>query len=200
VRIESLKKVQASSEDVAEAALAELEVDMQPTSDGLRVETHHPRRGGGWWTGRGISSSVHYEITVPSRANLDLGTVNGKIRLNGVSGELELSSTNGGIKAENCGGTVSARTTNGSIDVELRQLALEEAMSLRTTNGSITLALPTDSQATFTARTTNGSIRTDLPVVHRGSASRTRLDGELNGGGGRIELRTTNGVIRIDAL
>lgn len=200
VRIKALKKVQASSEDAAEAALAELEVEIQQASDGLRIETHHPGKGRSWWSGRGISSSVEYEITVPSRANLDLGTVNGKIRLSGVSGELELSSTNGSIKAANCGGAVSAHTTNGSIDVELRQLASEETMSLRTTNGGITLALPTDSRVTFTARTTNGSIRSDLPVTQRGSSSRTRLDGEINGGGGRIELRTTNGGIRIEAL
>jgi len=75
-----------------------------------------------------------------------------------------------------------------------------EDMVFRTTNGGITLSIPAATQANLTARTTNGSIKTDFPITVQGTFSRNRLEGELNGGGGSIELRTTNGSIHIEEL
>ena len=70
-------------------------------------------------------------------------------------------------------------------------------MNFRTTNGSITLTLPSDLRAGLTARTTNGSVQTDFPITVQGTFRKNRLEGEINGGGASIELRTTNGSIRI---
>ncbi len=50
------------------------------------------------------------------------------------------------------------------------------------------------------ARTTNGSVRTDFPITVQGTLRKNRLDGEINGGGAALELRTTNGSIRIEEL
>ncbi len=69
---------------------------------------------------------------------------------------------------------------------------------LASTNGGLFLTVPDDAGGRLEARTVNGSVRTDLPVTVRGGSSRRSLNGELNGGGdGRIELKTTNGNIRI---
>jgi DUF4097 and DUF4098 domain-containing protein YvlB len=57
------------------------------------------------------------------------------------------------------------------------------------------VALPSDVSAELSARTTNGSITTDFPIRVEGRWSRRSLEGSLNGGGQRIELRTTNGSI-----
>jgi DUF4097 and DUF4098 domain-containing protein YvlB len=71
------------------------------------------------------------------------------------------------------------------------------AVSLRTTNGAITLRLPEGTNASIDARTSNGAIRSDLPVTI-GSSSRNRLQGTLGRGGPTIEMRTTNGAIRLE--
>ena len=57
-----------------------------------------------------------------------------------------------------------------------------------------------DIRADLSARTTNGSVQTDFPVTVQGTFRKNRLEGELNGGGASIELRTTNGGIRIREL
>ena len=79
---------------------------------------------------------------------------------------------------------------SSSIDVN-------EDMKLRTTNGGISLALPADVQATLSARTTNGSVSTDFPVTVQGTFRKNRLEGDLNGGGANLDLKTTNGSIKI---
>lgn len=199
VHIVAEKKVRTrGGQDPAEV-LEALQVIIEQTSDGVRIDTEHPRRERGWWD-RGVSSSVDYRIQVPSDANLDVETVNGKVTVDGVHGDLTLGSTNGGITVEDSGGRVDARTTNGGIDIELREVVEGEDMSFRSTNGGITLALPGDARASVEARTTNGGIHTDFPVTVQGSFNRKRLEGEINGGGGRIELKTTNGRIKIREL
>jgi len=195
IEIEARKKVRSSSEERARSAFDELTVQIEQTADGVRVDTRYPRVSDGWW--RNVSASVRYEIRVPRLAELTLETVNGKIAVDGVYGSIDLETTNGGIDLMDGGGRVSAQTTNGGIDVELREVTADEAMDFRTTNGSITLSLPSEIRADLSARTTNGSVHTDFPITVQGSFRKNRLSGEINGGGASIELKTTNGSIRI---
>lgn len=198
IRIEARKRVKSSSEERARSAFDELLVNIEPTGDGVEIDTDYPRGRGSWW--KGVSASVHFEIRLPSTADLSLETVNGKIVVRGVQGDLELGTTNGGIDVDKSGGRVSARTTNGGIDVEMHDVTVDESMSFRTTNGSITISLPAGIGADLTARTTNGSVQTDFPVTVQGTFKKNRLEGELNGGGATIDLKTTNGSIRIREL
>lgn len=185
----------------AEAALAEIAIDVDRSPGRLAIETELPRSSSGftaWLFGRHVDTSVSYDVRVPESARLDVTTVNGRLVSSGPAAEQRLRSTNGRIRVEEAGGDVEARTTNGSIDVELGTSATAAAIELSTTNGSITLALPPDLAGRLEARTVNGSVTSDLPVTIEGSTSRRRLDADLNGGGDtRIGLRTVNGSIRI---
>ena len=195
VHVIAEKKVRTRGGNVDEAFEA-LQVIIEETAEGVRIDTVYPRRSGdGWW--RDVSMSVNYRIQVPARADLNLETVNGRVAVRGVSGELTLGSTNGGITVTDSGGSVDAHTTNGGIDVELHQFAPGEDMTFRSTNGGISLSVPKDFSADVEARTTNGGIHIDFPVTVQGSLSKKRLTGVINGGGGQIELRTTNGGIHI---
>lgn len=195
IQIEAYKKVKSSNDDRARQAFADLEVNINETGTGVKIETEYPKGKSGWWGS--VSSSVRYSIRVPRQADLVIETVNGKVVVEEVQGRIDLESTNGGIKAEDAGGSVTARTTNGGIDVELQEFDNDEDMNFRTTNGSITLTLPSDIRANLSARTTNGSVQTDFPITVQGTFRKNRLDGEINGGGASIELKTTNGSIRI---
>jgi len=96
-------------------------------------------------------------------------------------------------------GRIEVETTNGAIRTELARTGGDQRVDLETTNGSITLALPRDIRATVEASTTNGSIHSDFPIEVQGPSrrERTRATVHINGGGGLMELRTTNGGIRI---
>ena len=198
IHILATKKVKAGSSAKAEAAMQDLQIEVEPSSGRIRIDTLFPRNKDQWFSSG--SSSVRYEIKIPASADLDVRTVNGNVKISNISGDLQVGTTNGNVAVSESGGRLSARTTNGSINAELSDITMGEDMVFRTTNGGITLSIPATTQAHLTARTTNGSIRTDFPITVQGTFSKNRLEGELNGGGGSIELRTTNGSIEIGEL
>ena len=200
VRVVAEKRIKARSDEDAEEALEHLRVEFEQTSDGLRIDTHYPRRSEGvlsWLFGDNVNMQVSYKLTLPRNIDLEAVTVNGGISVYETSGTMRLRSTNGSIKVSDAAGSVDAHTTNGAIKVELTELVAGEDLAFGTTNGSITVYLPKTVAASIKARTVNGSIQTDFPIQVSGSLSRRRLEGEINGGGDQIDLRTTNGSIKL---
>ena len=201
VRVEAEKIVKAGSRREAEEVMERVRIEINHDEDYLEIETRLPkRRGGGFWDwvfGDDVSISVQYRLIVPTELTLDVSTVNGHVDIDEVGGQIRVQSTNGHIKVFEAKGTVDARTTNGGIEVELLDFEEDEDMSFKTTNGGIKVYFPENFRAYVNASTTNGSIKTDFPIGVRGKLSKRRLRGEINGGGGRIGLHTTNGSIRI---
>lgn len=194
VEIIAEKTAKAASVDAAKRALDEVEIAETVSPDSVKIETRVQR-------GSGIfghsSTQVKYTVRAPAGTDLTLSTVNGGIVLSGMNGRLNLQATNGGIKARDVTGQVEAVTTNGGVDVDLASMP-QDGVKLGCTNGGIVLRLPADARASVRARITNGGIETrGLDVVSTGSVSKRRLDGQLNGGGPRIELEGTNGGIRL---
>ena len=111
-----------------------------------------------------------------------------------------MRTTNGAIQITEAKGRVIAKTTNGGIDVEFLDFNEDENMSFKTTNGGIKVYFPDDFRGNIEAKTTNGRVVTDFPIKVIGKIGRRKLKGEINGGGGRITLHTTNGGIKILAL
>ena len=205
VRIYAVKKVSSRDSDLARAALGALKIEITQNDRVVKIDTIYPKRSddgslidmifGG---SSNVNSQVKYEINVPRSMNIEADTVNGSIKISGVTGEIELDTTNGKIVVANCSGSVDASTTNGGIDVELTSVTAGREMKFETTNGRIALAVPSNLGAEINAATTNGSVRSDLPLATQ-RFSRTSLRGTLNGGGPEIKLRTTNGGIDIRA-
>jgi hypothetical protein len=200
VRIQATRYVEAGSRKAAEDAMAELKIEVNVSDGRVEVRTVAPRRPGsssfwGWMTGGNENTGVTYRVTVPRSANLDVGTVNGRVVVRDVSGEMKLGSTNGKIEVRGGSGRVDASTTNGGIYAQLRSAS--GGMRFSTTNGSVELELPGSIAANVDVATTNGSIKTDFPVTVSGTFSRNRLSGEVNGGGELLKVRTTNGSVRI---
>ncbi len=194
------KTVRAGSPDEAREMMQRVRIKIEHSDDFLRVETAYPASDNGFLSflfGRNTSVSVAYRLTVPHKLDLYLDSVNGKIRINEVSGRIQAHTTNGSIHIMRSGGAVEAKTTNGAIDAELLKFDSDQNMYFKTTNGSIDVAFPPDLRADIEAKTTNGRIKTDFPITVQGEFGKKRLRGEINGGGGRIVLRTTNGGIRI---
>ena len=129
---------------------------------------------------------------------LTVKTTNGRVELEEVSGNVGAKTSNGGISAglAMIDGESEFETTNGSLDVRIEK-GDSVPLTAHTTNGSITVELPSDFAADVEAKTTNGHIRSDLPITVAGKISKTSLQGELNGGGPLMKLKTTNGNINI---
>jgi DUF4097 and DUF4098 domain-containing protein YvlB len=217
VRVDAVKEVRAPSTQQAEELAKQIRIDVQQTAGRVRIVTRLPRDKNGlldWLTGNSASFNVTYKIQAPrdlaaklvstngglklagTRGRADLETVNGGVTVERVEGEIHLESTNGALNVIEPSGTLEGSTTNGGITAHLTQV--DGDISLATTNGGVTLKVARDIRASLDVAAANGGIHSDLDV-QGGEQGRKRLVGEVNGGGSRLKIRTTNGGVRIAA-
>lgn len=181
----------------SEEALAETEVVIQRTSEGLRVRTRYPRRKWGRYHG-----SVHYRVRLPSEAVLRLETVNGPVEVEDVSGSVDAQTVNGVLRLVRQRGRVNAQTVNGPIECELEAMAAGERHSFRTVNGKVNLALAPGVEGTVDARAVNGRVVVELDdeVTNLATPTRRRKTLQVGSGGGECRVRTVNGAIHVTRL
>ncbi len=184
-----MARVMASAATMDEArALAR---DVQVTLENGELRTSGPRteRRQSWW--------VSYRAEVPAAYDLDLDTSNGSVTVTGVRGRIQLESSNGALKLTDLGGRVDARTSNGSVHVQANGSRWEgEGLSVVTSNGTARLDLPDSYNANLVVGTNNGSLNVDFPVTVQGRIGR-RLETKLGSGGATLEVRTSNGSVRV---
>ena len=198
VVVEGKRTAKGSSDEVAKENLAKLEIREEVGDSLVRVESRPPRFSG-------LSGhEIEWVVKVPKGLTVDLRTVNGGVRVNGLSGEVHAKTTNGGVKGVGLvAGVIEASSVNGGVEIEL--VAPPEAadpVELETVNGGAELSMPSDSKATIAARAVNGGVRVDGLEIQKDEQSndfesRRRLNGTLNGGGAKVNVSTTNGGVRL---
>jgi DUF4097 and DUF4098 domain-containing protein YvlB len=218
VRVDAVKQVKAATSEKAEELAKHIQIDVRQSAGSVRIETKLPKGGNGfmdWLTGNDASFSVTYKIHAPRDVVAKLVSTNGGLRLVGTRGRASLETVNGGVTVERTEGEVHVETTNGGITVIEAAGALEGSttnggitaqltrvdgdINLETTNGGVVLKVPQDLRANLDVATANGGIHSDLEVQgQRGEKNRKHLVGEVNGGGGLLKIRTTNGGVRIE--
>ncbi len=146
---------------------------------------------------------------------LQLKTVDGDLEVRSCLGEISAHTVDGDLRLENVGGTIEARTTDGDLRVDGALQALqvettdgdlvvrvqpgskmEREWSIESTDGDIRLTLPEDFAANLEIRANDGEITTQFPVTVQ-KVSEGRFSGELNGGGHRLSIRSSDGDIRL---
>ena len=159
----------------------------------MRLETRAPKSWGR------SNHEVRYFIKVPKSIRVEARTTNGGVRLNGIANEVTASSVNGGIKGDGLSGHIDANTTNGGVEIGLASVSdggvtARDGERWRPAAAAARPPRPTSPRASSMAASTS---TTSLALESTGEKSRRRLEGQLNGGGSRIELSTTNGGIHI---
>jgi hypothetical protein len=149
--------------------------------------------------------------------DLNVKTSNGAIELQKFDGQAILITSNGSIKAEGVRGGFKAETSNGAINATLAAIGTGQLVAAETSNASVTLNFESWKDHSVRVRTSNGSINLGLPAAVsaqvRASTSRGRIssdfgfdsgdtgkdtiDARIGGGGPLIELKTSNGNIRL---
>jgi DUF4097 and DUF4098 domain-containing protein YvlB len=158
------------------------------------------------------NESVELVITVPTRTNLKITSVNGgNITVEGVDSDIEVNNTNNGITLTNVAGSVVAHSTNGNVKATLTRVTGAKPMAFTSFNGNVDVSLPASLKATFKLRSDMGDVYTDFDLQLKTETTTTpnpqrengklRIEvnrsqtGTVNGGGPEIELRTFNGNI-----
>lgn len=215
------KEVKAKTDEIARKAMQQVRIQVNKGNNRLDVVTKLPKRDNGlveWMAGNNVNINVKYQVKVPRNATLDVETVNGGVRLvgthgkanvettngaleiDGVHGNLDLETTNGAITVTRSAGAVEASTTNGGIEVELTEVPDGSDLTFDTTNGGVTVRLPRDIRVSLDAATSNGRVDSDFDVSGADRKSKRRLSGDINGGGGKLRVRSTNGSVSIEEI
>jgi DUF4097 and DUF4098 domain-containing protein YvlB len=141
-------------------------------------------------------------VTLPASADLRVVGRNGKVTVEGLTGDVDVTTTNGALELSDLSGRLSLRTTNGAIEledststevvagttnggVEVDLVDPPRSVDVTSTNGGITVRVPADETYYVDARTTNGAVRTDGVRTDRSAAR-------------EIVARTTNGGITVE--
>ena len=155
------------------------------------------------------NASTELDVYVPRNSTLFISTGDGRLRVEGVSGELELHTGDGSIDVSGARGRLRAETGDGSVrlmdfdgDAEARtgdgRITLDgnfRTLSARTGDGTISLSLPESANATI--ETNAESVYNDgVAVAESPNESRVRR-WRIGSGGQVFTLRTGDGNIVI---
>ena len=192
VEVRAEKIARGATDAAARELLPRIVIKEEKKPDLVSLETE---RMTGIMFGAGFE--VQYHVRAPKNAVINVTNTNGQVALTALDGKVRAHTTNGGVNGKSLTGGVDARSTNGGVTIDMASVGAD-SISLRTTNGGVTLTLPDSAKATLSASCTNGGINvSSLDNLDISDQSRRRLEGRLNGGGTAIELRTTNGGIRV---
>ena len=123
-------------------------------------------------------------------------TSGGNVLVSKVKGDVDASTSGGDVRVIGVDGRIRAGTSGGSVRCELT--GENRGIQATTSGGSVWLTLPKDAKGTLDAQSSGGSINSDFPIsTTRWTAH--RLNGEINGGGEEIYLRSSGGTITLNA-
>jgi DUF4097 and DUF4098 domain-containing protein YvlB len=130
-------------------------------------------------------------------------TKGGDIRIEKVGGNLDARTSGGDIRVPRVGGAVRAASAGGEIRIGLGACDGKSTVTLKNDGGDVTLGLPADCKADVELVVTGAddeetAIRSDfseLGISRRNGVQRST--GTINGGGEKIQVRTTSGTIRL---
>ena len=152
-------------------------------------------------------------ILVPKDFSLHLRTVNdGLIEVRDVHGELDISNVNGSVLLHNVSGAAVVNTVNGEIEAEFSDKLPDAPMSFTNINGQIQIKLPAKAKFNVKAKSQFGDVYTNFDMKLKQEVARAEsassggtykvkienwVQGEVNGGGPEIYLKSLNGAIYI---
>ena len=194
VQVKLVRQGQAGNDEAAQQALKEETVAEDVAPDRVRVETKRPGNNTGAFGRRRVSTEWH--VSIPAGLNVSVTGENADISLTAVEGNFTLQNTNGGFRAAGVSGTVTATTVNGLVDLEF--VSVTGDVKATTINGPVRISLPADADVTLDASTVNGGVVVDdelkfTPTVRE----RVKVTGQINDGGPKLVLQTTNGPVRV---
>jgi Putative adhesin len=132
--------------------------------------------------------------------------IKGDVRTSALSGTTQISRPDGRVDADTASGTVEvqgatrdvkAHAASGRVDVQGNPNA-SSYWDLKTVSGVVQLGVPSNANFHLSAEAVSGQIKTDVPIVIEEQGKHS-LRARMGNGGGRVEVRTISGEIRVRA-
>jgi hypothetical protein len=171
VKIEATIRAQASSHDEAESFVQKIKIEVQQTSEGVRIKTIYPDEEKSWFRFSKHSSwSVNYDIGMPSDAPITVRNSFGSVEIAGVHGAADVENGYGTLTVRDVG---AGRWNNAFGSIELTAAAGN--VSVSDNNGSVQV---TDVRGAVEVRNRFGSI----------TARNIQGEATIAGGNGTVSL------------
>lgn len=135
-----------------------------------------------------------------ARGEVNLDTSGGAIRVGRVAGPADLSTSGGSIHIDSVEEKLRAHTSGGSITAGIVG-PLKGDCSLSTSGGSVTVTVDKTAAFHLDASTSGGSVNASGVTItlEGGKQGRSKLAGDVNGGGSQLKLRSSGGNISVTA-
>ncbi|MGH8019588.1 MAG: DUF4097 family beta strand repeat-containing protein [Opitutaceae bacterium] len=128
---------------------------------------------------------------------LSADTSGGSIRVSRHRGNVEADTSGGSITFDEVEGNVSGDTSGGSIRATLATAPTTDCR-LSTSGGGITVTMPAGAAVKLDAATSGGHVESDFDVAGVDlRKKRNDVQGNINGGGPLLHLRTSGGGIHV---
>ena len=219
IKVEIRKTIRARSAEKVQEAKREVELDMAPHDDGLRIYVDGPFRckcgdGSTNWRGSrfyGYEVSFDFTVQVPRDTNLRLRTVNrGNIRVENIAGTFDAENINGGLELLEVSGSGHAYALNRPVKVLFNHNPAA-ASDFGSLNGDVDITFRPGLSADLWMKTFNGHAYTDFDVsaLPGRPGAREQRDGKfvyksneffgvrVGNGGPELKFDAFNGDIRI---
>src|SRR5713101_3641384 len=229
VKISATIRVQASSREEAESFAQKIQIEVQQSSEGVRIKTIYPEEEKRWFhLSKSSSWSVSYDIGMPSDAPLTVRNSFGGVDAIGIHaatdienshgslivrdlGAARLNNSFGSIELNGAGGNVSVNDNNGSVQVS----DVKGTLEVRNRFGSITTR---NIRGDLSIRDNNGSVEissiggaADITNSFgnvtfsdvRGGVNCTTNNGRVKGSsvtGASVTIRDSFGNIELDTI
>jgi tRNA A-37 threonylcarbamoyl transferase component Bud32 len=144
-------------------------------------------------------ATVDYTVRVPRLAQLKhVSCVDGTVVIEGVAGDISASTVDGGIQIRDARRDLDLTCVDGNITAEMASLGQGQTVSLHAVDGQISLAVPEDADATFSASTVDGQVSSDFPSLQpsKESDAGNKLNGRLGQGSAKVSANAVDGSIK----
>jgi len=205
-QVKAEKRVQAPTQEEAEAFAPQVEVHVAQEGDEIVMGVDHPEPP------VGVSVSVSFQVAAPRQVAVAFETGSGGIKIADIDDEVNAEAGSGSIKVSKCKTAVDVQTGSGSITIaecegkvdadtgsgSVRLQKIAGDASVHTASGKIRV---TSIQGDLEAKTDSGTItvRGSEGAVDLQTSS-GRISAELQNLVGKANFRTSSGSVNIKLL
>ena len=141
-------------------------------------------------------SSASGNVTVANiKGDARVHVVSGVIRILQPGGRVDGSTTSGEVEIQGAANDVTAHSVSGRVYVQGNPGA-QGYWNLKTASGGVQISVPPSANFHLSAEAASGEIRADVPIVVEEQGKHS-LRARVGSGGGRVEVRTVSGEIRV---
>ena len=141
-------------------------------------------------------SSASGNVTVSNvKGDVRVKAISGVIRVSHPGGRVEGNTASGEVEIQDAASDVTAHAASGHVYVGGNPGA-QGYWNLKTASGGVQISVPASANFHLSAEAASGEIRTDIPIVIEEQGKHS-LRARVGNGGGRIEVHTASGEIRV---